>query len=203
MEFAGSNFLVPLLLIIATSSFIAFEIWRRASLNNRSDRNRHSRNKRGKLAAKRGKPANKRTLFSTQTEAEPATQEIIAWHRQFEQAIYRWFELTEAVIAHQNEVSLRPTLEAVAIPEPADTEIANQNFLQAAQSHPSATKHAELLLMYDTAQTAFQELVDNQPEAASNLLANYRSLRNVWVERLRQVSLDDTFALRLLAIQRK
>ena len=201
MEFAGSNFLVPLLLIIAASSFIAFEIWRRASLNNKSDRNRHSRNKRGKPAAKRG--TTKRSLFGTQTEAEPATEEIVAWHRQFEQAIYRWFELTEAVIAHQNAVSLRPTLEAVAIPEPADTEITNQNFLQAAQSHPSATKHAELLLMYDTAQAAFQELVANQSEAASNLLADYRSLRNVWVERLRQVSLDDTFALRLLAIQRK
>jgi len=206
MEFAGSNLLVPILLIVATSSFIAFEIRRRTSLKNRRG---HAGRQHGRSHRRDGRqPAAKRSLFGSQVEAEPAAEEITAWHRQFEQAVYSWFELTEAAIAQQQAGSLRPALEAVAAPEPADLETANQSFQQAAQSHPSPTKQTELLEMYNLAQSVMQALPDSQPAAASkpatsDLLADYRSLRDVWLERLRQISLDDTFALKLLAIQRR
>ncbi len=197
MEFTGSDYLVPILVIAITGLFIAFEVWRRVN---------------------RGKKS--QPLGASELVSQPTTEEIVAWHRQYEQIVYRWFEVTEAALAETD--SAKGVTEALgdATADAFDAETANQEFLEAAESHPSQTKRSELLHMCNTAQSAIQNLASSQPEQAKGTpanpesladeilahnasLARYESLRNIWVERLRQLCVDDRFALKLLDMQRK
>ena len=201
MEFAGSSYVVPLLIIALVGGFIGYELWRRRGT---------------------GETVSREVGGSAQNNAaaaeltEPAVDELIVWHRQFEYTVFHWLQAAEAALARKfNEADLLVggAVADLAAGTTAAEAMVEAGFLEAAEQYPALSQREELRLMHSYVQAALQTdtaagtVEETATEAgeetptSDELLEQYLALRDVWVERLRQLTQDDRLALQLLAMQ--
>ena len=204
MEFAGSSYVVPLLIIALVGGFIGYELWRRRGIDSTTDTTAVS-------------------IHDSTETAESDVDELIIWHRQFEYTVFHWLQAAEMALAHKfSEADLliggasanlaAGTTAAVA----ADAVMIEADFLEAAEQYPALSQREELRLMHSCVQAALQTepgdtaagtagetaaSAAQETPASDDLLEQYLALRDVWAERLRQLTQDDRLALQLLAMQ--
>ena len=203
MEFAGSSYVVPLLIIALVGGFIGYELWRRRGTDSTTD-------------------ATAASIHDSTETAAPDVDELIIWHRQFEYTVFHWLQAAEVALARKfsDEADLlaggsmaSSNLFAATAQLAAEAAMMEADFLEAAEQYPALSQREELRLMHSCVQAALQtdtaagtveETATEAGEETPNsddLLEQYLALRDVWAERLRQLTQDDRLALQLLAMQ--
>ena len=204
MEFAGSSYVVPLLIIALVGGFIGYELWRRRGTGETVSREVGGSAQNSAAAAELAEPT------------EPAVGELIVWHRQFEYTVFHWLQAAEMALAHkfsEADLLVGGAVADLSAGTTAAEAMVEADFLEAAEQYPVLSQREELRLMHSCVQAVLQtdtaagtagetaaEAGEETP-ASDELLEQYLALRDVWAERLRQLTQDDRLALQLLAMQ--
>ena len=207
MEFAGSSYVVPLLIIALVGGFIGYELWRRRGTGETVSREVGGSAQNSTAAAELAEPT------------EPAVDELIVWHRQFEYTVFHWLQAAEAALARkfsEADLLVGGAVADLTAGTTAAEAMVEAGFLEAAEQYPALSQREELRLMHSCVQAVLQtepgdtaagtvgetaaEAGEETP-TSDDLLEQYLALRDVWAERLRQLTQDDRLALQLLAMQ--
>ncbi len=124
------------------------------------------------------------------SDASPINrQDLAIWHQDFAPGVAEWLAAHESLLAHLGDSQLAVDLTDGSIT--AEHDRLHPQLVEATSAHPAPVMRAELSAMAVAADATIHAVRRSDYETAERQHVTYCQYRDLWIDRLRQFSIDD------------